>query len=188
VEEHFAGDRLEIPARGVPHQIFSSAALIEPAIASWLGIRPDAVAKRLVLGAQLAPEPASVKIDRLRVGETLLDLSIRREPRKAGGTTTVYRLRRTAGPPLSVAIAQPLAPLSRRIDERSAAGSELELAIDELEGPAAIFPSSLPERGGTSRNPRISGVRAGGDREVERTLHGVGGGGGGGGASHGTTT
>ena len=173
VEEHFAGDRFEIPERGVPHQIFSSAALIEPAIASWLGIRPDAVAKRLVIGAQLGPEPAEVRVDRLRVGETTLDLSIRREPRKSGGTATIYRLRRIAGPLLSVEIRQPLAPLSRRIDERSA--GELEVAIEELEGPAAIFPSSLPERGGTSRNPRISDVRALGDHEVEWTLHGIGG-------------
>jgi hypothetical protein len=182
VEEHLAGDLAIVPARGVPHQIFSSSTIVEASVHGWLGLAPDAIAGRLQIAASLPPAPFHARLGHLRVGASLVDLQIRRE-QSGEGSRSIYLMEKLAGPPLSISISQAMPPLSRVLrttaNGRPIAGSSafeladrLEVAIDAREGPTVILPTSLPERGACSRNPRISWVRVLGEDEVAWSLHG----------------
>lgn len=71
--EYFSGDRLAAGPRAVPHQLFSSVALIHPVFAGLLGLAPDAMAGRLDVTPQLPCGAAPARLRRYRVGEALLD-------------------------------------------------------------------------------------------------------------------
>jgi len=71
--EYFSGGRLALGPRAVPHQLFSSVALIHPVFAWLLGLRPGAIAARLDVAPQLPCGGAPVALRRCRVGDAWLD-------------------------------------------------------------------------------------------------------------------
>lgn len=71
--EYFSGDRLAPGPRAVPHQLFSSIALIHPLFAGVLGLAPDAMAGRLEVAPQLPCGSAPLMLRGYRVGGALLD-------------------------------------------------------------------------------------------------------------------
>jgi len=146
LEEHLEGERAVVPARGVPHQIFSSAAIVESALFGLLGLEVYALARRVVLRPSLPPTWDEIRLRRLRVGATRLDLRV---VRTRGETATTWRLEvEQTGPELRVVFEPVLPPLSI-VEE------ELRAEIQVREGPGIELPSTLPARGETSRNPRL---------------------------------
>ena len=116
LEEHLVGDTATIPARGVPHQIFSSSQVVETAHVGLFGLRPDAVHGRLGLAPLLPPDWSHARLERVRVGSTVLDVEVRRERREARSertTTTTVEVRRTSGPPVTLDVTPRFPPASR---------------------------------------------------------------------------
>ena len=186
IEEHLVGDRAEIPSRGVPHQIFSSYAIPEVTLRGVLGLDPDATAPRLDVRPCLPPDRERVALERFRVGDRVLDLTVQRT-RGDGGTLWRIELVLRSGPPLTVGVAPLLPPLSSvtegRIDGepvdvaplvRGSGAVQVRAPDCELtgrrcwefavvEGPDLCLPATLPPRGEESRHPRLVGMEVAGD-------------------------
>ncbi|MSR63969.1 MAG: hypothetical protein EXS08_16215 [Planctomycetes bacterium] len=173
LEEHLEGERAQIPKRGVPHQIFSSAALVESTLLGLFGLEASAAERRIVLRPTLPPHWDEVRLVNARVGETRLDVRLyrRREP---GATVLGLELEQGDGPPLQIGFAPVLPPLTKLLDGpgwlrpsgavvprrlHRSAGEPLTLEARVLEGPAVILPANLPERGATSRAVRLVAQR-----------------------------
>jgi len=71
--EYFSGDRLAPGPRAVPHQLFSSVALIRPVFGGLLGLEPDAMEGRLVVTPRLPCGGAPVALRGYRIGGATLD-------------------------------------------------------------------------------------------------------------------
>lgn len=71
--EYFSGDRLAPGPRAVPHQLFSSVALIRPVFGGLLGLEPDAMEGKLVVTPRLPCGGAPVALRDYRVGGSTLD-------------------------------------------------------------------------------------------------------------------
>lgn len=71
--EYFSGDRLAPGPRAVPHQLFSSVALIHPVFAGLLGLEPDAMASRLHVAPQLPCGAPPVILRGYQVGNAVVD-------------------------------------------------------------------------------------------------------------------
>lgn len=177
IDEHLEGERARAPKRGVPHQIFSSAALVESVLLGLFGLDASAPEKRLALRPSLPASWEEARLLNLRVGETTVDLRLyrRREP---GATVLGLELTRAEGPALTLGFAPVLPPLSRLLDGpgwlrpsgavvprrvHRVGGEPLRLEARVLEGPSVRLPSTLPEKGGTSRNARLVAQRVEGD-------------------------
>ena len=171
VEEHLEGERASIPRRGVPHQIFSSAAIVESTLLGLFGIEALAREGRLVFRPTLPPSWEEARLVNLAVGEVRADVRFyrRREP---GETVLGVELERASGAVPQLGFAPVLPPLSklldgpgwlrpsgavvpRRLHRRE--GETLALEARVLEGPTVELPSSLPERNAESAATRIIG-------------------------------
>jgi hypothetical protein len=87
-------------AAGVcPDQAWSAAMAVLPIVEGMLGVVPDAVGGRVTLAPALPREWDALDIRRLRVGETVYDLRLRRRPRWLDVV-----VRRTSGPALWVTL------------------------------------------------------------------------------------
>ncbi|GIU75195.1 MAG: hypothetical protein KatS3mg004_2282 [Bryobacteraceae bacterium] len=75
--EYFSGDRLALGPRAVPHQLFSSMALIHPVAAGLLGLEPDAMEDRLRIRPRLPCGALPARLRGYRVGTARLDLEFR---------------------------------------------------------------------------------------------------------------
>ncbi|MGQ9917805.1 MAG: amylo-alpha-1,6-glucosidase [Bryobacteraceae bacterium] len=71
--EYFSGDRLSPGPRAVPHQLFSSVALIRPIFGGVLGLEPDAMEGKLILTPRLPCGGAPVALRDYRVGGATLE-------------------------------------------------------------------------------------------------------------------
>ncbi len=111
VPEHLRADRCETPARGVPHQIFSSSAIGQATVNGVFGLAPSAPASHAELRAQLAPTSARSALRRARVGATTFDVELERE--HGAQTTLTVRVRKLKGPRLRLRLRTVLPPLSR---------------------------------------------------------------------------
>jgi hypothetical protein len=113
VPEHLQGDSCETPARGVPHQIFSSACIVQSTLFGMLGLRvAQTSVPVLFVQPSLPPMLPRAGVARLRVGDRELDLEIRRG--REGRTTVLsYELELRAGSELSIMLAPMVPPLSR---------------------------------------------------------------------------
>lgn len=127
--EHLVGDRASTPARGVPHQVFSAAAVLQSVLEGPLGLAPHAPAARLLWRPWLPPGLERLGIERLSVGKTRLALEARRAAGPAG-TRLVLVAERLAGPPLTLRAA-PLIPGLSRVAAARAGGEELAPRIRE---------------------------------------------------------
>ncbi len=167
--EHLEGDRASVPRRGVPHQVFSSAALIESTLAGLFGIEPGAPERRVVFRPALPPRWDEARLTNLRIGESRLDVRFYRQ-REARETRVGVEVEVRSGPALQVGFAPVLPPLTRLLDgsgwlRPSGAvvprrlhrppGEKLALEARVREGPMVVLPSDLPPRGERSRAARL---------------------------------
>jgi Mannosylglycerate hydrolase MGH1-like glycoside hydrolase domain len=130
------------PAGVCPDQAWSAAMLIAPLIEGMLGARPDAIANRLVLTPHLPAAWDDCEWRGLHVGQTTLDVRVRRRPH---GLTV--GLRRIAGGRLDLVVApglsfgsggaaieaiaddQPIAP--RRFERMGCTHAEVRLEVSD---------------------------------------------------------
>jgi hypothetical protein len=198
IPEHLYGDRAEAPPRGVPHQIFSSAALLQSVLYGLLGLELAAAEALLVWRPALPPSLGRIALDGFRVGPSRLDLALERE--RAGGRTRISaRARVIEGPPVKLAFRPWVPALSRWIAWRAAGeargggaleplggalrvrlpilleiAGELEVELEYASGPD-LEPEMPPlQEGAASEALRVAGVRHG-EREVTWSLWGLAG-------------
>ncbi len=72
ISEYFSGDRFAEGPRAVPHQLFSSVAMVHPLISGMLGLEPDAMNNRLHINPHLPCGLGPVRFDDYRVGKSRL--------------------------------------------------------------------------------------------------------------------
>ncbi|MBN9661833.1 MAG: hypothetical protein J0H49_26795 [Acidobacteria bacterium] len=98
ISEYFSGDRFAEGPRAVPHQLFSSVALVNPLITAMLGLMSDGIAGEVTIAPQLPCALGPVRFQQYRVGQTYLSGEIR-----PGKPTTVINLKQQ-GPPVKVQV------------------------------------------------------------------------------------
>ncbi|HSG47773.1 MAG TPA: hypothetical protein VLA43_08185, partial [Longimicrobiales bacterium] len=76
--ENFSGSYYRPMDETVPHQFFATSMLISPLLSGALGWEPDAPRSRATLAPQLPPDWDHVRVSRLRVGATSLDVEVTR--------------------------------------------------------------------------------------------------------------
>jgi len=97
------------PGGVCPHQCWSETAILHPAIEGMIGWKPDAPEGSAALRPRFPIHWDSASVSNLRVGSTVLQLTMNRSLR-----STVYTLRRLAGPSCVVHLA-PEIPASMEI-------------------------------------------------------------------------
>jgi len=105
--ENFSGAYYTPMDATVPHQFFATSMLVTPLLRGVIGWKPDAPRRRAVLAPQLPPSWDTVRVHRLRVGESTLDVEIAR------GTSGIEAVVTAAGPPLELEVVLPV-PLGAR--------------------------------------------------------------------------
>lgn len=70
--ENFSGDRFQTLPHAVPHQLFSSLAMIHPVVSGMLGLDGDALAGTLNLSPRVPRSLGPVRFERYRVGSRLV--------------------------------------------------------------------------------------------------------------------
>ncbi len=78
--ENFSGSYYRPMDETVPHQFFATSMLPMPFFNGALGWEPDAPRSRATLAPQLPPDWDRVRVSRLRVGATVLDVEMAQEP------------------------------------------------------------------------------------------------------------
>jgi hypothetical protein len=196
VPEHLEGDRARSPARGVPHQVFSSGGLLQSIVYGMFGIEPFASEAVLVIRSDLPRDWERAKIEGFCLGESRLDLELLRAPQ---GSSTRLALRATLvdGPACFLIWWPRMAPLSRvpgsaivagesvEIETRTRASGAVEAQIPPVdlageivldlvveEGPLVRLPGKTIDRGNPSQQVRMGEVRAG-ESSVEWQLFGL---------------
>jgi len=194
LEEHLPGDRARVPPSGVPHQIFSSSAIVESTLSGLFGLAPDAGRGALGLEPALPPDRAFAALERLWVGDALLDVEVRRD-RGERSTRHTIRLDLHAGGPLEVRLAPRFPALTRVVAARldgapvaAVAGAlpsgaraleavaarlagALALEVDVEEGPSVVLPARPHVLDEPSRDARIEELSAD-ERRVRWRFHG----------------
>jgi hypothetical protein len=181
VQEHLEGERCVIPRRGVPHQIFSSAALVESTLLGLFGLDVSAPENRVVLRPALPAHWDEARLSGVAVGAARLDLRVYRR-RESDATVLGVELeaRRFEGsgegggalpeigfapvlPPLSKLLDGPgwLRPSGAIVPRRvhRSDGAPLTLEARVLEGPTVRLPATLPDPGEPSRAVRLVAQR-----------------------------
>jgi hypothetical protein len=89
VPEHLFGDRYAAPARGVPHQIFSSACIVQSTLFGMLHVVPplldEYIGDPYCLVVALPPECDRIRVSRLRILDSEVHFELVR--RRANGRT-----------------------------------------------------------------------------------------------------
>jgi len=106
IPEYMSGERAQALPHAVPHQLFSSAAVINPTISGMLGLDGDGVNGRLVLSPHI-PQNWAVRFDGYRVGRSVVAGEIRRARGEARVSLSV------SGEPLDVTISPAFAAGTR---------------------------------------------------------------------------
>jgi len=169
VEERLDGERGVVPARGVPHRITSSAALVEAVLSGLFGVEASASERRVAFRPSLPPDWDEARLVNLRVGDARLDVRFYRR-RGEGETHVGIEVEQSEGAPLAIGYAPVLPPLSRlfdgpgwlrtsgavvprRLDRTPGVPFTLEARV--LEGPTVLLPGILPPRGEPSGAVRL---------------------------------
>lgn len=175
IPEHLVGDRAVAPARGVPHQIFSSAALIEGTLLGLAGLEIEGGARRVRLAPALPPTWDRLELERIKVGtDSVVDLSLRRE-RGEGRTALCLEVALRAGPGPLIELAPRLAPLTRAREHVASGVAPCRLQLEYREGPRLALPAPTIEPGATSRDLRLTAEEVEGDEGVVYELWGLAG-------------
>ena len=77
IPEYMSGERAQALPAAVPHQLFSSSAVVNPLVSGMLGFDGDAVHRTLSIAPHL-PQTFAVEFDRYRVGRSLISGKIAR--------------------------------------------------------------------------------------------------------------
>ncbi|MDE3167368.1 MAG: hypothetical protein KGN36_16315, partial [Acidobacteriota bacterium] len=97
IPEYLSGERAQALPHAVPHQLFSSSAVIHPLISGMLGLDGDALRHTLAVAPHL-PQGWTVRFERYRVGRSVVSGTM---ARVRGETRVALEI---AGDPLSVTI------------------------------------------------------------------------------------
>jgi glycogen debranching enzyme len=97
IPEYMSGERLQSLPHAVPHQLFSSSAVVHPLLSGMLGLDGDALHRTLVVRPHL-PQTWSVQIENYRVGKSVVAGEIRRSRGEARISLTI------SGDPLAVTL------------------------------------------------------------------------------------
>ena len=97
IPEYLSGERLQSLPHAVPHQLFSSSAVVNPLVSGMLGLDGDAIHRTLLVRPHL-PQTWSVQIENYRVGKSVVAGEIRRSRGEARITLTI------SGDPLAVTL------------------------------------------------------------------------------------
>ncbi len=127
VPEHLYAERCETPARGVPHQIFSSSTIAQSTTHGAFGLVAAAPDSCAVLRVQLAPNSQRSALRGVRVGAASFDLEVERE--HGVHSVLTVRVRKLEGPALKLLVRPLLPPLTRAAREGSR-----EVALKALPG------------------------------------------------------
>jgi glycogen debranching enzyme len=106
--ENFSGDRPHPLPRSVPHQLFSSSAVLHPLVSGLLGLDGDGIKRTLRIAPHIPMSWKSTKFENYRVGESLVSGEITNEP---GETRIRVEVR---GPALDLTLA-PAFPIGARL-------------------------------------------------------------------------
>lgn len=77
IPEYMSGERAQALPHAVPHQLFSSAAVIDPLVSGMLGLDGDGVHRRVAIRPHI-PQGWTVQFDGYRVGRSVVSGEIRR--------------------------------------------------------------------------------------------------------------
>lgn len=100
--ENFSGAYYTPMDATVPHQFFATSMLVTPLLRGVLGWRPDAPRGRAALAPQIPPEWDTVRVERLRVGSTSLDVTLVQDAGHAEAVLT------SSGAPLELEVVLPV--------------------------------------------------------------------------------
>jgi hypothetical protein len=177
VPEHLVGDRALAPARGVPHQIFSSSTILSATLAGELGLACEAGVLRV------RPTPvcdrARFALERVRVGESSARLEFTRETH-AEGTQLTLTARLLSGSPFELELAPRWphgsipATSSARAKVGAAGTGDTRLSASAALGPALFVPARALARGEPSSRPRVARAERG-ERAATWTVWGLAG-------------
>jgi hypothetical protein len=180
IPEYLSGDRAQPLPHAVPHQLFSSGAVVHPLVSGLLGLEGDAAAGTLRFTPHLPAFWKRTRFERYRVGDSEVAGEVTREM----GMLRVHL--RIEGKPLALRIAPALPPgsavRSAELNGKAAAariednGADLHAVVET--GPAAeaevvyriaegveLMPDLRePQPGDRSRAVRILEIQAGADR------------------------
>ena len=102
IPEYMSGERVQALPHAVPHQLFSSSAVINPMISGMLGLDGDAVHRTLTVAPHI-PQNWAVEFDRYRVGHSTVSGAITRARGELRVSLTI------SGDPLQVTISPAVA-------------------------------------------------------------------------------
>jgi len=118
IPEYLSGERAQALPHAVPHQLFSSSAVVNPLVSGMLGLEGDAIHRTLAIRPHL-PQTWSVEFAHYRVGRSVVSGAIRRPKGEARVSLTI------SGEPLEVTISPAFAPgattISAEVNGREAA-------------------------------------------------------------------
>lgn len=120
--ENFSGSFYRPMDETVPHQFFATSMLPMPFFNGVLGWEPDAPRRWASLAPQLPPDWDRVRVSRLRVGATTLDVQITQAPGRTDVTVTSHGPQVTLGFLLS-------APLGAEITGAPHTGERVHVAV-----------------------------------------------------------
>ena len=103
IPEYLSGERAQALPHAVPHQLFSSSAVVNPLVSGMLGLEGDAIHRTLAVRPHL-PQTWSVEFANYRVGKSMVSGSIRRSTGEVRVSLTI------SGEPLEVTLAPAFAP------------------------------------------------------------------------------
>jgi hypothetical protein len=116
VPEHLRGDICAAPERGVPHQIFSSACILQSTLFGMLGLQASADDGLLLLSPALPPLGTLFTLENLSCAGRRVTLAVTRRTSR-GRTRISFAFRLSGGAPLRVLCRPLLPPLSRDVTE-----------------------------------------------------------------------
>ncbi|HEV2445316.1 MAG TPA: GH116 family glycosyl hydrolase, partial [Candidatus Sulfopaludibacter sp.] len=102
IPEYMSGERAQALPHAVPHQLFSSSAVIDPLVGGMLGLEGDALLRTLSVRPHI-PQGWTVRFERYRVGGSMVSGEIRRERGSARVALTI------SGEPLAVTFSPAMA-------------------------------------------------------------------------------
>ncbi|HVN07196.1 MAG TPA: hypothetical protein VMT86_22410 [Bryobacteraceae bacterium] len=79
IPEYLSGDRAQALEHAVPHQLFSSSAVVHPLVSGLLGLDGDAIAGELRFAPHLPPFWAHTRFERYSVGESAVAGEVERQ-------------------------------------------------------------------------------------------------------------
>ncbi len=122
IPEYLSGERAQALPHAVPHQLFSSSAVVYTTLSGMLGLEGDAAERRLVMRPHL-PQGWTVRFDRYRVGGSAVTGSIARSRGEARVSLKIE------GAPLAVVVTPAFASGARVVGAQ-VKGAESRMRVE----------------------------------------------------------